>query len=87
MLLQGFKEDEMDIGMLWFDDDGRQDLGAKVSRAADHYRSKYGRTPDLCFAHPRTLGKNPPKKAAGMKLRSSGSVLPHHFWLGIEDRN
>jgi hypothetical protein len=87
MWLRGFKEEEMEIGMLWFDDDGRQDLGVKVGRAVDHYRSKYGRTPDLCFAHPRTLGKNPPKKAAGMKLCSSGSVLPHHFWLGIEDRN
>jgi hypothetical protein len=75
----------MEIGMLWFDD-GRHELGDKVDRAANHYRSKYGRSPDLCFAHPKTLGRNPPKKTAGVKLCSSGSVLPHHFWLGIENR-
>jgi hypothetical protein len=76
----------MRVGMLWYDDDRKQDLDDKVGRAANHYRSKYGRVPNLCFANPRTLGKNPPKEIVGLKLRSSGSVLPHHFWLGVDDK-
>jgi hypothetical protein len=78
-------EVEMRVGMLWYDDDRRHGLGDKVDRAASHFRSKYGRTPNLCFANPETLGKNPPKEVSGLKLKSSGSVLPHHFWLGVDE--
>ena len=77
----------MRVGMLWYDDDRRQELGDKVGRAANHYRSKYGRIPNLCMANPKTLGKNPPKEVEGLQLRSSGSVLPHHFWLGVDDKS
>ena len=76
----------MRVGMLWYDDDRRQELGDKVGRAANHYRSKYGRIPNLCMANPKTLGKNPPNEVEGLKLRPSGAVLPNHFWLGVDDK-
>lgn len=76
----------MRVGMMWYDDDRKQELGDKMGRAANHYQSKYGRVPNLCFANPKTLGKNPPKEIRGMELRISGSVLPHHYWLGVNDR-
>ncbi|MFM8321964.1 MAG: hypothetical protein ACKOC5_13705 [Chloroflexota bacterium] len=85
----------MNIGMLWFDNDPRAALDAKVQRAADYYRTKYGRKPTLCFVHPSML-PTPPESAApvepaeaaglvaaGVEVRSNRSVMPNHFWIGV----
>lgn len=45
----------MNVGMLWFDNDSRTALNAKVERAADYYRKKYGLVADLCLVHPTML--------------------------------
>jgi len=76
----------MNIGMLWFDNDIKADLSTKVQRAADYYRTKYGRTPNVCFVHPSML-PTPVNQAAGVELRTSRSVLPNHLWLGISATN
>jgi hypothetical protein len=73
----------MDIGMLWFDDDGRRSLNDKVARAVEHYRTKYGATPTVCFVHPNMLAKDAPEVAAGVQLRPARTVMMHHFWLGV----
>ncbi len=76
----------MDIGMLWFDDDAKRTLADKVARAAQHYRTKYGAAPTLCFVHPSLLPKeNGSAVAGGVQLRSSRTVLLNHFWLGVGD--
>lgn len=91
----------MNVGMLWFDNDPKVNLDAKIERAAAYYRSKYGKTPTLCFVHPSMLalgaikneqpenGANgqpgPNKKLAtcGIEIRSNRSVMPNHFWIGV----
>ena len=85
----------MNIGMLWFDNDPKAALAAKVERAAAYYRSKYGKTPTVCFVHPSMLpagesedpaGNPVPEPgffAAGVEVRSNASVRPHHFWIGV----
>lgn len=86
----------MDIGMLWFDNDKNANLDAKVKQAASYYQKKYGQSPNLCFVHPNMLSTNRkkpkgrpkpqnggPRKTAGVELRTSQSLLPNHFWLGI----
>lgn len=80
----------MDIGMLWFDNDNNADLNAKVERAASYYQKKYGQSPNLCFVHPTMLSQNGKKtkkravrKTPDVELRTSHSLLPNHFWLGI----
>lgn len=80
----------MDIGMLWFDNDNGADLNTKVERAANYYQKKYGQSPNLCFVHPTMLSINGSKskkraarKTADVELRPSHSLLPNHFWLGI----
>ena len=83
----------MNIGMLWFDNDPKAGLSTKVERAATYYRTKYGKTPNLCFVHPSMLpgSATPPQApasgdgnyvAAGVEVRSNRSVLPNHFWIG-----
>ncbi len=79
----------MDIGMLWYDDDGKRQLDEKVARAAEYYRAKYGRQPTECYVHPGMLGEGQPRPGAarivagGVRLRTSRTVIKNHFWLGV----
>jgi hypothetical protein len=89
----------MNVGMLWFDNDPRAALEAKVARAAAYYRNKYGSAPNLCFVHPTMLGVKEAVPAAppaveelaeakryvadGVEVRSNRTVLPNHLWIGI----
>jgi hypothetical protein len=82
----------MNIGMLWFDNDPKIALEAKLARAIQYYQTKYGANPNLCFVHPSMLenGAAAPTtepRRAGIEVRPSRSVLPHHFWLGVNARN
>jgi hypothetical protein len=74
----------MDIGMLWFDSNHQQEVRVRIERASMYYKSKYGRKPDLCYVHPSMLSEAFPKEVDGLKVRTSQTVLPNHFWLGIE---
>ena len=84
----------MDVGMLWFDNDNGVDLATKLERAAKYYRKKYGQTPNLCFVNPSMIptngkngssgNKNDTYKTGNIEVRESKSMLPNHFWLGIQ---
>ncbi len=76
----------MDVGLLWFDNDSRRDLEAKVLRAAAHYQKKHGEKPNVCFVHPSMLGGNgngSSLHADGVEIRAGRSILPDHFWIGV----
>jgi hypothetical protein len=85
----------MNIGMLWFDNDPKAELNTKIERAASYYRTKYGKTPTLCFVHPSMLPSTAASAASSasinetslrsgdVEVRSTKSVLPNHFWIGI----
>jgi len=80
----------MNVGMLWFDNDPHTALTAKVGRAADYYRQKYGLAPDLCLVHPSMLGERPDLvegRAGKVAVRPNRAVLPGHLWIGNEDKN
>ena len=74
----------MNIGMLWFDNDNKSDLVTKIQRAVSYYHTKYGKAPNLCLIHPRTLGGNT-WTGTGIEVRTTRSVLPNHFWLGVNN--
>jgi len=74
----------MQEGLLWFDADPKRSLAEKVKRAADRYRYKFGRRPNLCYINPATLGDGP-VECHGVRLVPATNVLKHHFWIGVED--
>jgi hypothetical protein len=78
----------MNIGMLWFDNDPKTDLNAKIERAASYYANKYGKLPNVCFVHPSTLTKYSGEKPAPtrVEVRTSASVMPNHYWIGVNGR-
>lgn len=84
----------MNVGMLWFDNDPKSDILTKVNRAATYFSEKYGEQATLCFVHPSMVNGNAKALEAGKKvmageieLRTSGTVLPNHFWIGKTDRH
>jgi hypothetical protein len=72
----------MNVGMLWFDNDSKADLTTKLNRAVSYYQNKYGQRPNLCFVHP-TMLKDSPSKEGDIEVRTTRSVRPNHFWLGV----
>ena len=80
----------MNVGMLWYDNDPHTALTAKVSRAAEYYRHKYGLYPDMCLVHPSMLGERPDLvdgQAGMVTVRPNRAILPGHLWIGTEDKN
>lgn len=73
----------MEIGMLWFDD-GPGSVKEKVARAAEFYAAKYGQKATVCMVHPDTLGKVE-GRVGGVELLAERAILPHHFWIGVEE--
>lgn len=74
----------MKIGMLWFDNDPKTDLKAKVEKAMAYYEKKYGQAPNLAYVHPTMIaGAN--SKVSGVELRARREIRPHHFWIGIAE--
>ena len=76
----------MNTGMLWYDNDPRTALKAKVERAASYYRQKYGGTPDLCLVHPSMLPNPQPEIVGKVAVRPNRAILPGHLWIGVDDQ-
>jgi len=76
----------MNTGMLWFDNDPKTALTAKIERAVDYYHKKYGRKPNLCLIHPTALESEKPKTGK-VKIRPYRPVLPGHLWIGVEEKH
>jgi hypothetical protein len=77
----------MKVGMLWLDRDKSQDLGTRVEQAVAYYHQKYGRRPNLCFLHPTTAGEDAPSQIQELRIQTSDTVLPDHFWIGVAEPN
>jgi hypothetical protein len=69
-------------GMLWYDN-GPAPLSDKLKKAADYYKSKYGRAPDLCFVHPDAAPEG--TQINGLTLHGCREVSKDNFWLGVEN--
>jgi hypothetical protein len=77
----------MDTGMLWFDNNKRDALSARIEQAVKYYQQKYGQRPNRCFIHPTMIRADQPESLAitdGIEIRTTAYILPNHFWLGID---
>lgn len=70
-------------GLLWFDDHPDRPVADKIERAAQRYQQKYGHAPDVCYVHP---GEGEADPGGSVKVLHAKSILPHHFWLGVETK-
>lgn len=70
----------MQLGMMWLDADKKRSLEEKVERAAEYYKDKYGRLPELCLVHTNMLSAE--KKIGRIKIQPTNAIVRNHFWLG-----
>jgi hypothetical protein len=75
----------MKVGMLWFDNDKTRTLQEKIERAVKYYKDKHKLDPSVCYVNPAAL-EGIELKPNGVEVRSANTVLPHHFWVGIEEK-
>jgi hypothetical protein len=74
----------MNRGMLWFDNDPKTGLAAKIKQAAEYYRRKYGDIPNLCLVHPSMLADKMIEEGR-ITVRAYRPVLPGYLWIGLAD--
>ncbi len=74
--------DKMRVGWLWFDNDSKRPVEEKVRRAAERYRKKFGRKPDMCYVHPQAIAGQE-QQCGSVRVVAARHILPHHFWLGV----
>ena len=81
----------MQTGLLWFDNNPGRELTAKVEDAAKRYREKFGALPDTCYVNQSALDKGAVTisltgvPGTALRLLPASNVLPHHFWIGVEE--
>ena len=75
----------MHFGMLWYDNASGIPLEERLERAADFYRRKYGRVPNLCLIHPSMLD-SASVRLGKLTVRAYAPILRGHLWIGVEDR-
>ena len=81
----------MQSGLLWFDNNPARGLAAKIEDAARRYREKFGVVPDTCYVNQAELSQDTLTITLGgapgrsLRVLPARNVLPHHFWIGVED--
>ncbi len=82
----------MQTGLLWYDGDPHRGLAAKVEEAAQRYQEKFGSAPNTCYVNQAELNdQNLAIALSGvhdaLRVLPAHNILPHHFWVGVEESN
>lgn len=75
----------MHKGMLWFDNNPKTSLIAKVQAAADYYQKKYGSRPVMCMVNPSMLAGQSTMESDSITIRPYRPVLPGYIWIGFPE--
>ena len=71
-------------GIFWLDDGTSRGLEQAVSRAAEHFRSRFHREPTLCLV-PSGMLHEGRSRLRGLAVREHSTLPPRHLWIGIDD--
>ncbi len=69
--------------LVWYDNDRKRSLTAKVTAAAERYRERFGAAPALVLINPAQAGEQ--EEIAGIPVRPTPLVLPNHLYIGAAD--
>ncbi len=71
---------------VWYDDNPKKSLNAKIDEAVLRYKQKYGTVPNVCMLSDKTqasdysnIGSN-----LGIEVRTAKNVQQNYFWIGRE---
>jgi hypothetical protein len=72
-------------GMLWYDNDPRSTLAAKIQKAMQYFREKYKHNVEYVLVSPSVDGSlEELSKTLGVPVRPWRSITPGHLWIGFE---
>jgi hypothetical protein len=74
----------MKTGLLWFDNNPKRTLEAKVADGARRYHEKFGQRPNACYVNPEALAQGK-LRIGSVEVIAARYVLPNHFWIGISE--
>lgn len=74
----------MKVGMLWFENDKGKPVDKRIAEAVGFYRQKYGLEPNVCMVSMQDAPEGE-RWLDGVEVKSSRSVLPNHYWVGVKD--
>ena len=75
-------ESGVEVGLLWFDDNPKVPLAIKVENAVRRYRERFGRMPEVCYVHPRTLA-GAEELPVHLRVIERATIQPNHFWVVV----
>ena len=78
------QEAKMHAGMLWYDNAPEIPFEKRLETAANFYRRKYGRLPNLCLIHPSMLN-SPHVRLGAITVRAYAPIVRGALWIGVED--
>lgn len=73
----------MQVGLMWYDDDPRKTLDAKIEQAAARYHEKYGSTPTACYVS--TAAGASTGMRNGVRVAPLRTLRANYLWIGVED--
>ncbi len=66
--------------LVWYDPDTGHSIGAKIQDALAAYGRRFNAAPNLVLVCATDTAE-----LAGIEVRSTRTVQPHHFWVGRTD--
>ncbi|MDQ6831793.1 MAG: hypothetical protein M3008_00210 [Chloroflexota bacterium] len=69
--------------LIWFDNDRKRPLHAKIQAAVERYEARFGNMPELVLLNPTQAGAA--DTIAGIPVRTTALVSPDYFYVGAED--
>lgn len=71
---------------VWYDDNPKKTVGAKIDEAVLRYKQRYGRSPDICMLNDAVLTSDYEASEANpdIRIRAAKNVPYNYFWVGNE---
>ncbi len=72
---------------VWYDDNPKKAINAKIDEAVLRYRQKFGKNPNICRLNEKmgTPGENLiGAQVAGVMIQGAKNIPQNYFWLGNE---
>jgi hypothetical protein len=66
--------------LVWYDPDARHSVVEKIQDALAAYGRRFSTAPNLVL-----VSADATAEVAGIEVRSTRMVQPHHFWVGCEE--
>ena len=71
---------------VWYDDNPKKTISAKIDDAVLRYKQKYGKSPKICMLNEKTESADYAAVSTSTKLEvlPTKYVRQNYFWIGME---